>query len=188
MSSVTLYGIALPKPGQTKLVNAVEAGELCEGIWDDLAKYLFKRGFRKSHIRMAYGEDKASHKQLSCLIVAGLPADMSTAYNKPAKSRTAKEKELAALAQNRCGVYRVRLGDKLGALESTDNNGGEKVEKTTAHKAAEYILRAIRALEPKDGNLSGLPVGYKLSEEKEILKRAYRTLAGQAYKSADGSK
>ena len=187
MSEVTLYGIALPKAGQTKIAKAVEAGEAADKVWLDTAKYLHKKGFRREHVRMPYGEDKASHKQLSCLIVAGLPADLSTAYNKPAKSRTASEKELAALAQKRCGVYRVRLGKYLKDLEAIDN-GGEKTEKTTAHKAAEYLLRTIRTLEPKDGKLTGLPTGYKLSVEKEALKRAYRALAGQAYKSADGSK
>jgi len=181
MSTITLYGVSVPATAQKSLALAVSAGETDNNAWTKTAAVWDKLGFTSELIRMPYGEDKASHKQLSALIIAGLPARMQTALAKPAKARSDKDKELAALAQKRVGVYRVRLGKYIGDLQATEKP--EKVDKTTAHKVGDAIARAINALGAE--KLTGLPTGYRLSEHIVNLKNEYKAITGQQFKDPD---
>ena len=181
MSTVTLYGVSVPDTAQKVLATAVSAGETDNNAWTKTAAVWDKLGFTPELIRMPYGEDKASHKQLSALIIAGLPARMQTALAKPAKSRSDKDKDLASTAQKRVGVYRVRLAKYIGDLQVTEKS--EKVEKSTAHKVGDAIARAINALQVEIP--TGLPNGYRLSEHIGNLKNEYKAITGQRFKDAD---
>lgn len=182
MSTVTLYGVSVPDTAQKVLATAVSAGEADNNAWTKTAAVWDKLGFTSALIRMPYGEDKQSHKQLSALIIAGLPARMQTALAKPAKARSDKDKDLAATGQNRVGVYRVRLGKYLDDLQQAPSKS-EKVEKSTAHKVGDDIARAINALQVESP--TGLPNGYRLSEHIGSLKNEYKAITGQTYKDPD---
>jgi len=184
MTTVNLYGVSVPDTAQKVLATAVSAGETDNNAWTKTAAVWDNLGFTSALIRMPYGEDKASHKQLSALIIAGLPARMQTAMAKPAKARSDKDKELAATAQKRVGVYRVRLGKYLDDLQTTEKP--EKVEKSTAHKVGDAIARAINALQVESP--TGLPNGYRLSEHIGSLKNEYKAITGQRFKDKDDSK
>jgi hypothetical protein len=185
MSTVTLYGIDLPEQGQKLLASAVGAGERDHKAWVDLAKYMDKLGFNSTIVRSKYGDDKASHKQLTSLIVSGLPAATSNAMNKPAKSRTAKEKTLAELGQKRIGVYRVRLAKYLDEIQGVKpNRVNSGVEKTVGHKVAQKLAEVLNLL-IKSEKLTGLPKGYRLSEHIGNLKNEYKAIAGESYKDSE---
>ena len=182
MSTVKLYGVSVPDTAQKVLATAVSAGETDNSAWTKTAAVWDKLGFTSALIRMPYGEDKASHKQLSALIIAGLPARMQTALAKPAKARSAKDKELAETGQKRVGVYRVRLGKYLDDLQQASGES-EKVEKTTAHELGNLMARAIKLLGAE--MLTGLPNGYRVSEHIGNLKNEYKAAMGLSYKDPD---
>jgi hypothetical protein len=185
MTTVTLYGINLPEQGQKLIETAVSAGERDHKAWVDLAKYLDVIGFTGTLVRSKYGDDKASHKQLTALIVNGLPAATSNAMNKPAKSRTTKEKTLAELGQQRVGVYRVRLAKYLDEIQGVKpNNVQSDVQKTVGHKVAQKLTEVLNLL-IKSENLTGLPNGYRLSEHITNLKNEYKAIAGESYKDSE---
>lgn len=181
MSKVTMYNVTIPHTTQTLFTKAVKAGEMDNKAWQSLSDDLLKLGITSEMIRMPYGEDKASHKQLSALIISGLPANMQTSLAKPAKSRSARDKELAATAQKRVGVYRVRLAKYMGDAGNTSKP--EAVKKSTAHRVGDALTRAINALQAEQ--ITGLPNGYRLSEHIGNLKNEYKAITGQRFKDAD---
>jgi hypothetical protein len=181
MATVNLYGVSVPDTAQKVLATAVSAGEADNNAWTKTAAVWDKLGFTSALIRMPYGEDKASHKQLTALIVAGLPARMQTAMAKPAKARSDKDKDIAATGQKRVGVYRVRLGKYLDDLQTTEKP--EKVEKTTAHELGNLMAKAIKLLGAE--MLTGLPNGYRVSEHIGNLKNEYKAAMGLSYKDPD---
>ena len=193
MSTVTLYGIDLPEQGQKLLAVAVRAGEADEKAWLDLAKYMDKLGFTSTHVRMKYSEDKASHKQLTALIVNGLMSSRTATKSKamgqamllPSKARNAKQKELAEEGQKRVGVYRVRLGNYLDTVQGVKpNRVNSGVEKTVGHKVANHLAGALNLL-IKSEKLTGLPKGYTLSESIANIKTEYKKVAGEPYKDSE---
>ena len=184
MTTVTLYGVDVPETIQTKMAQTIASSEKNEKAWQVLGQDMLKLGLTAEMIRRPYGEDKQSHKQLSALIIAGLPASMQTAMAKPPAARSAKDKELAENGQKRVGVYRVRLANYMGS-DSTSKSGAQQV-KTTAHKVSGYLSSAINALQAED--LSGIPNGYRLSERIQSLKLEYKYIAGQVFKDKDDSK
>jgi hypothetical protein len=115
MTTVTLYGVDVPETIQTKMAQTIASSEKNEKAWQALGQDMLKLGLTAEMIRRPYGEDKQSHKQLSALIIAGLPASMQTAMAKPPAARSAKDKELAETGQKRVGVYRVRLANYMGS-------------------------------------------------------------------------
>jgi hypothetical protein len=105
MTTVTLYGVDVPETIQTKMAQTIASSEKNEKAWQVLGQDMLKLGLTAEMIRRPYGEDKQSHKQLSALIIAGLPAAMQTAMAKPPAARSAKDKDLAETGQKRVGVY-----------------------------------------------------------------------------------
>lgn len=198
MSTVTLYGIDLPDQGQKLLSTAVRAGEADENAWVELAKYMSKLGFTRTHVRMKLSEDRASHKQLTALIINGLISSRTANKSKamgqamllPAKARNAKQRELAELGQNRVGTYRVRLGKYLDDVQGVKSNKVKSdkaksgVEKTVGHKVANHLADALNLL-IKSEKLTGLPSGYRLSEHIGNLKNEYKAIAGESYKDSE---
>jgi hypothetical protein len=181
MATVNLYGVDVPETIQTKMAQTIASSEKNEKAWSILGQDMLKLGLTAEMIRRPYGEDKQSHKQLSALIIAGLPAAMQTAMAKPPAARSDKDKDLASTGQKRVGVYRVRLGKYLDDLQTTEKP--EKVEKSTAHKVGDAIARAINALQVESP--TGLPNGYRLSEHIGSLKNEYKAITGQRFKDAD---
>jgi hypothetical protein len=184
MATVNLYGVDVPETIQTKMAQTIASSEKNEKAWQVLGQDMLKLGLTAEMIRRPYGEDKQSHKQLSALIIAGLPASMQTAMAKPPTARSAKDKELAENGQKRVGVYRVRLANYMGS-DNTSKSGAQQA-KTTGHKVSGYLSSAINALQAED--LSGIPNGYRLSERIQALKLEYKYIAGQVFKDKDDSK
>jgi hypothetical protein len=104
MATVNLYGVDVPETIQTKMAQTIASSEKNEKAWQALGQDMLKLGLTAEMIRRPYGEDKQSHKQLSALIIAGLPAAMQTAMAKPPATRSAKDKDLAETGQKRVGV------------------------------------------------------------------------------------
>jgi hypothetical protein len=186
MTTVTLYGVDVPETIQTKMAQTIASSEKNEKAWQALGQDMLKLGLTAEMIRRPYGEDKQSHKQLSALIIAGLPASMQTAMAKPPATRSAKDKDLAETGQKRVGVYRVRIANYMGSDSNSTSKSGAQQVKTTAHKVSGYLSSAINALQAED--LSGIPNGYRLSERIQTLKLEYKYIAGQVFKDKDDSK
>jgi len=185
MSNVTLYGIDLPEKGQNLISNAVNAGERDHKAWKACAEYLDTLGFTSTIVRSKFGDDKASHKQLTALIVRGLPSAMSQAVNMPTKARSVRQKALAEQGQNRVGVYRVRLAKYLDEIQGVKpNRVNSGVEKTVGHKVSQKLAEVLNLL-IKSEKLTGLPKGYRLSEHIGNLKNEYKAIAGESYKDSE---
>ena len=192
----------VPAAPRKLLVSTVYSSSVSDASWMATATALDKSGITSEMCAPAYKETNASfYNDLRGAIVEGLDTYVeflnkakketsqtlpSILLNSPTKGLSEEDKQTKRYWQQQIGSKQARLVKYLKKLEGFNNKGDtDKTAKTTAHKAAEYLLRAIRALEPKDGNLSGLPVGYKLSVHKELLKKEYTALAGKPYKSAD---
>ena len=179
---------AVPATPRKLLVNAVATDNKADAVWKDCSTAMHKVGITAEMCAPAYkATNEAFYNDVRAAIVEAFPADVTVLLNSPTKGLSDADKVTKRYWQQQIGSKQNRLVGYLKKLESAEDKGEseDKTAKTTAHKAAEYLLRAIRALEPKDGNLSGLPVGYKLSVHKEVLKKEYTALAGKPYKSTD---